>query len=109
MTDTEIDAISAATPQAGQQHFDWDLTDENGQRVPDGKYYIRLEGTLFWTRNVLYTGMLDLMETEPGELEIAMERSEPENTDNESMIQNVRMNAMPYKNAVDKVVEVIEK
>jgi len=93
MTDTEIDAISSATPQAGPQHFDWDLTDENGQRVPDGKYYIRLEGTLFWTSNVLYTGILDLMENGSGEIEITMERSEPENINNEMMIQNVRMRA----------------
>lgn len=91
LTDSEIDAISSATPQTGTQHFVWDLTDDNGQRVPDGRYYIRLEGTLYWSSNVLYTGMIDLNDTAPGELEIKTERSEPDNTDNEAMLQNVRM------------------
>lgn len=102
MSDEEIDAISSATPQAGKQHYSWDLTDENGQRVPDGRYYIRLEGTLYWRSNVLYTGIVDLNNTASGELEVTAERSEPENTDNETMIQNVRMSAMAEnKNAVD--------
>ncbi len=102
LTDTEIDAISSATPQTGAQHFVWDLTDDNGQRVSDGRYYIMLEGTLYWSSNVLYTGMVDLNDTAPGELEITAERSEPDNTDNETMIQNVRMSAMAEnKNTVD--------
>ena len=42
LTDTEIDAISSATPQTGAQHFVWNLTDDNGQRVQDGRYYVRL-------------------------------------------------------------------
>ncbi len=101
-SDEEIDAVSSATPQAGTQHFSWDLTDENGQRVPDDRYYIRLEGTLYWSSNVLYTGMIDLKEAVPGELEITIERSEPDNTVNEAMIQNVRMSAMAEnKNTVD--------
>ena len=102
MSDGEIDAVSSATPQTGTQHCSWDLTDENGQRVPDGRYCIRLEGTLYWSSNVLYTGMIDLKETAPGELEITIERSEPDNTVNEAMIQNVRMSAMAEnKNIVD--------
>ena len=100
MSDEEIDAVSSATPQAGTQHYIWDLTDENGQRVPDGRYYIRLEGTLYWSSNVLYTGMVDLNDIAPGELEITAERSEPDNTDNETMIQNVRMSS--YKTTANK-------
>ena len=38
--------------------------------------------------------MIDLKDTDPGDLEITTERSEPENRDNETMIQNVRMSAM---------------
>ena len=93
LSDGEIDAISSATPQEGTQHFKWDLTDENGQRVPDGRYYIRLEGTLYWSSNVVYTGMVDLKDAVPGELEITTKRSEPDNTGNETMLQNVRMKA----------------
>lgn len=106
MSDEEIDAVSSATPQTGTQHYSWNLTDENGQRVSDGRYYIRLEGTLYWSSNVLYTGMVDLKDINLAELEITAERSEPDNTDNETMIRNVRMSAMAEnKNAVDNTDE----
>lgn len=94
MSDVELDAISSATPASGTQHFEWDLTDMDGQSVPAGKYFIKLEGTLYWSSNVLYTCMIDIGSTKPGELEVHLVRSEPDNTDNETMIQNVRMNAM---------------
>lgn len=104
-TDDEIDAISSATPQAGAQHFVWDLTDSDGQRVPDGSYSVRLEGTLYWSSNVLYTGAVNLKEADSGEIEVVIERSEPENADNESMIENVRMNVMANNNAVDNTAD----
>lgn len=93
MSDNEVDAISSATPQAGSQSFEWDLNDERGNRVPDGSYFIKLEGTLYWSSNVLYMGEIVLPGTVPGELDIQIERSEPENTENVNMIQNVRMTA----------------
>ena len=62
--------------------------------------------------------MIDLKDTAPGDLEITTERSEPDNRDNETMIQNVRMSAMTENtNIVDntatikkitKVLEVVE-
>lgn len=99
ISDTDIDAISSATPAPGAQHFEWDLTDNDGQIVQEGKYCIKLEGTLYWSSNVLYTGMIDIGITAPGELEVSVERSEPDNTDNETMVQNVRMAAMERKQA----------
>ena len=93
MSDNEVDAISSATPQAGSQSFEWDLNDERGNRVPDGRYFIKLEGTLYWSSNVLYMGEIVLPGTVSGELDIQIERSEPENTENVNMIQNVRMTA----------------
>ena len=93
MSDDEVDAISSATPQAGSQSFEWDLKDERGNRVPDGRYFIKLEGTLYWSSNVLYMGEIVFPGTVPGELDIQIERSEPENTENVNMIQNVRMTA----------------
>lgn len=91
MSDDEIDAISSATPQTGNIRFEWDLTDEAGNRVSDGRYFIKAEGTLYWSSNVLYTGEIALPGTTSGEIEVLMERSEPDNTDNEDMIQNMRM------------------
>ena len=91
LSDEEIDTISSATLQAGSQSFVWDLTDGEGKLVPDGRYYVRLEATLLWSSNVLFTGEIDLPGDAPGEIDVRIDRSEPENTENENMIQNVRM------------------
>lgn len=91
LSDVELDAISSATPASGKQHFDWDLTDMDGHRVPVGKYSIKLEGTLYWSSNVLYTVWVDVGSSEREELEVYAMRTEPDNTDNETMIQNVRI------------------
>lgn len=100
MDETEIDAVSGATPQSGHQHFEWDLTDDEGQRVSDGQYSVKLEGTLFWSSNVVYTGFFSAEEAGEGELELLTERSEPDNTDNEKMIRNVRMTIMTDKSSI---------
>ena len=91
LTDSELDAISSATPRQGHLTYVWDLTDDEGNPVPAGIYRIRLEGTLFWDSNVLYTAEIDLTKAFPGELEAQTERSQPDNHDNETMIQNVAM------------------
>ena len=91
MGDAEIDAISAATPSTGRLVYSWDMTDANGERVPDGIYTIRVEGTLFWESSVLYLAELDTANAMGGELSVMMVRSEPDNTDNEAMIGNVRI------------------
>ena len=91
MSDAEIDAISGATPKSGVQHFAWDLTDNQGKKVPTGKYFIKLEATLFAGSNVVYTGAVDLPQPASGEITVTIKRSEPDNPKNASMIQNVNM------------------
>ena len=92
-TDEEIDAISSATPIAGSLTYSWDMTDESGVRVPEGCYMVKLEGTLFWESNVLYSAVFDTATAEK-ELEITELRSEQDNPENEGMIQNVRMEVL---------------
>ena len=89
LSQDELDSISGATPKSGAQHFTWDLTDNQGKKVPTGKYFIKLEGTLYAGSNVVYTGTVDL--ATPSAIEVKMERSEPANNKNATMIQNVRM------------------
>lgn len=89
LSDVELDAISCATPSSGQHEFLWDLTDAYGERVPEGRYAIYLEGTLFWSSNVLYQAELDT--ALPGELTVSEARSEPDNPENETMLQHVRI------------------
>lgn len=91
LSDEQIDAVSSATLQTGSQSFVWDLTDDDGNAVPTGIYMVKLEGTLFWSSNVVYSGTVDTQNDAPGEIDVREERSEPDNTDNEDMIQNVKM------------------
>lgn len=89
MTDQEMDAVSGATPENGTQKLSWDLTDSEGKAVPAGTYRICLEGTLFWGSNVLYSGNIDLLNDQPGEVKLLEDRSDSDNSKNASMIQNV--------------------
>ena len=60
MDKTEVDAISGATPAAGSLTYTWDLTDANGDRVPNGTYIFIVEGTLRWKNQVIYTGAIEV-------------------------------------------------
>lgn len=91
MTDSEIDAVSGATPKSGTQHFTWNFTDNQGKKVPAGKYFIKFEATLFAGSNVVYSGAVDSSQPTSGEITVAIKRSEPDNPKNANMIQNVNM------------------
>ena len=91
LSQNELDAISSATPSSGHLEYLWDLTDDQGNPVPEGFYRIRLEGTLFWESAVLYTAEIRTGEEVPGSFQIEMERNQPDNHENETMIENVTM------------------
>ena len=55
-----VDAVSGATPQTGEITCVWDLTDIDGNTVPNGKYKVFLEGTLRWKNYVLYSGVVEV-------------------------------------------------
>jgi len=60
MSETEVDAVSGATPSSGLQTYIWDLTDISGETVPTGDYMFFVEGTLRWKSFVLYSGIITL-------------------------------------------------
>ena len=91
MTDLELDAVSGATPGGGVQTFSWDMTDAEEKTVPDGVYRIMVEGTLYWSSTVLYTAELDTATAKAGDLTVSETRSEPNNKDNETMIDHVKI------------------
>lgn len=64
MTDIQVDAITGATPGNGKQTYIWDGTDQNGIRVPKGKYHFFIEGTLYWKSRVLFSGIVNWGEAE---------------------------------------------
>lgn len=56
-TDQQLDAFSGATPQAsGTQTFTWDFTDQQGRAVPQGKYKVLVEATLYQASDIIYSG-----------------------------------------------------
>ena len=81
-------------PSTGRLTYTWDLTDEAGARVPDGVYYMILEGTLYWESNVLYTARIDTTDFTPGDQTVTSERSQAENHENEAMVQNVAIKVL---------------
>jgi len=88
LNDTELDAISEATPATGTYSFTWDLLDQAGNKVPDGNYVIKVEGTLYWESNILY--QMRVNTADPDNIpEVTVERSEPENSQNEDMLSSV--------------------
>lgn len=58
MDTDEIDAVSGATPRSGQHSYRWDGRDEHGNTVADGEYWVYVEGTLYWSSMVLYSGVV---------------------------------------------------
>ena len=56
MPQQDIDAMSSATPQAGTQTVEWDLTDASGKTVNAGVYVYWIEACLLMENNVLWTG-----------------------------------------------------
>lgn len=91
MSDPQIDAVSGATPESGRQSYVWNLTNQKGKKVTPGKYIIKLEGTLYWKSNVVYSATVDTRSSKAGKLKVTSKRSKPHDTDNENMIRHVRM------------------
>lgn len=58
MSTDELDAVSGATPRSGQHSYTWNGQDEHGNAVADGEYRIYVEGTLYWSSTVLYSGVV---------------------------------------------------
>ena len=91
MSDDDIDAVSSATLGTGSHSFAWDLTDENGERVPDGGYTVKVEGTLYWESSILFSSQVDIGSPIFGDLTVTEIRSEPDTQENAEMIDNVRI------------------
>lgn len=60
MPEAALDAVSGATPRSnGVQTYSWDGKDETGQLVEAGQYHVYVEGTLYWSGTVLFSGVID--------------------------------------------------
>jgi hypothetical protein len=60
MPPSEIDAITGATPSAGNLTYIWDCKDNKGNMVPAGEYKYIVEATLRMDNRVLYSGTVKI-------------------------------------------------
>lgn len=88
MEAAQIDAISSATPQSGVQNYSWNGTDENGEKIVPGEYHLFVEGTLYWTSSVLFSGAFTWGGA-PCSIVITPSYTEPDNETNKDMITQV--------------------
>lgn len=88
MQNTQIDAITGATPSTGTYSYIWDGTDDSGNKVTNGIYTFRVEGTLYWSSIVHYQGKVDMGASENSSLDV--EAAYTEDTEqNRNMLSNV--------------------
>ena len=76
-TDVQLDAVTGATPQSGVQTFTWDFTDEQGKVVPQGTYKVKVEATLIFDSDIVYTGTFSTKDT-PGNITLTSELTKPD-------------------------------
>ena len=77
-TDLQLDAVTGATPQSsGTQTFTWDFTDEQGKAVPQGTYKVKVEATLIFDSDIVYTGIFSTKD-KPGDITLTSELTKPD-------------------------------
>jgi hypothetical protein len=88
-TDVQLDAVTGATPQnGGTQIFTWDFTDENGKSVPSGTYKVKIEATLFFDSDIIYTGTFTTKD-KSGEIALTSELTKADEQ-HKDMVTNVK-------------------
>ena len=78
LSDQQLDGVTGATPQAnGKQIFTWDFTDQQGKKVKDGKYCVKVEATLYQASSIVYTGSFSSKD-KAGSVMLTSKLSEPD-------------------------------
>lgn len=80
--------MTGATPPSGIQRYIWDGTDESGMAVTDGIYHVYVEGTLYWSSAVLFTGDIEWGAAEQN-ITLKAVYTEGNTTENRDMLTNV--------------------
>lgn len=87
MSAERIDAISGATPSAGNYVAVWDFTDKNGNRVATATYRYFVEATVSMNDDVLFFGDIDMNNEQW--IDAPSPRFSNENNRHNAMISNV--------------------
>jgi hypothetical protein len=83
----EIDAMTGATPSAGNLTYVWDCKDDKGIMVPAGEYRYLVEANLRWNSRVLYRGIINI--GDPAQQSQATSEFFGDNEQEREMITNV--------------------
>ena len=89
MRNSEVDAISGATPKPGNYLVYWDFKDNSGNLVTDTQYRFFLEASVMNDDTASYSGVITIGD-EAWEEYLALEYSNP-NSEYNSMLTNVRV------------------
>ena len=93
MSQSEIDAVSKATPKQGNVNIIWDCKDNNGKLIKDGNYKIVVEATIYQDNNVLYTAEINIGNKANSQIAIPKySKSEAKEID---IIKNVKVSFNP--------------
>ena len=88
-SDQQLDAITGATPQSNAvQTFTWDFKDEQGKAVPKGTYKVKVEATLYFESDIIYTGTFTTQD-KLGAIKLTSELAKPDEQ-HKNMITDVK-------------------
>lgn len=88
-TDEQLDAVTGATPQnSGTQTFSWNFTDEQGKAVPQGTYKVKVEATLYFDSDIIYTGTFTTKD-KAGNIALTSELTKPDEQ-HKNMVTDVK-------------------
>jgi hypothetical protein len=88
-TDEQLDAVTGATPQnSGIQTLTWDFTDEQGKTVAQGTYKVKVEATLYFESDIIYTGTFSSKD-KPGNIVLTSELTKPDEQ-HKNMVTDVK-------------------
>jgi len=105
---SEVDAVSGATPSSGITTVIWDGLDKEGYPVEAGNYVVMVEGTIYREKQVLYRGELEIG-GEPFSATLEPQYNPLDVADNKAMIENVTLSyRQPNVNALDSNVRASE-
>ena len=89
LSDQQLDAVTGATPQAGgKQTLTWDFTDQQGKKVKQGKYSIKVEATLYQASDIIYSGTFSTQD-KAGNVTLTSKITEPKES-HKDMITDVK-------------------
>lgn len=88
-SDQQLDAVTGATPQSnGTQTFTWNFKDEQGKTVPNGTYKVKVEATLYFESDIIYTGTFST-QSKAGAIKLTSELAKPDEQ-HKNMITEVK-------------------